>query len=126
MTYYSECIRFFFYFLGPSFFCSHSCTVKCLPYIVSLPSHGQAPSLISPFEKVPFVKMTKKKAHSIRNSDWTIVERDTIKGKKRQSARRAERNQSYTEKEEIIDDLVEGRDPRTIYFNGPDALEPFF
>ena len=69
--------------------------------------------------------MTKKKAHSIRNSDWTIVERDTIKGKKRQSARRAERNQSYTEKEEIIDDLIEGRDPRTIYFDGPDTLGPF-
>ena len=118
----------FFYFLGPSFFCSHSCTVKCLSYIVSLPSHGQAPSLISPFEKVhwiKYVKMTKKKAHSIRNSDWTIVERDTIKGKKRQSARRAERNQSYTEKEEIIDDLIEGRDPRTIYFDGPDTLGPF-
>ena len=63
--------------------------------------------------------MTKKKAHSIRNSDWTIVERDTIKGKKRQSARRAERNQSYTEKEEIIDDLVEGRDPLTFYFYDP-------
>ena len=56
--------------------------------------------------------MTKKK-HSIRNSDWTIVERDTVKGKKRQSARRTERNQSYTEKEEIIDDLVEDRDTRT-------------
>ena len=55
--------------------------------------------------------MTKKKP-SIRNSDWTIVERDTVKGKKRQSARRAERNQSYTEKEEIIDDLVEDRDTR--------------
>ena len=58
--------------------------------------------------------MTKKK-HSIRNSDWTIVERDTVKGKKRQSARRTERNQSYTEKEEIIDDLVEDRDTRTAY-----------
>lgn len=69
--------------------------------------------------------MTKSKKPSIRNSDWTIVERDTIKGKKRQSARRAERNQSYTEKEEIIDDLIEGRDPRTIYFNGPDTLGPF-
>ena len=55
--------------------------------------------------------MTKKKP-SIRNSDWTIVERDTVKGKKRQSARRAERNQSYTEKEEIIDDLIEDRDTR--------------
>ena len=56
--------------------------------------------------------MTKKKP-SIRNSDWTIVERDTVKGKKRQNALRTERNQSYTEKEEIIDDLIEDRDPRT-------------
>jgi len=57
--------------------------------------------------------MTKKKP--TRNSDWTIVERDTVKGKKRQNARRAERNQSYTEKEEIIDDLIEDRDPRTVF-----------
>ena len=53
--------------------------------------------------------MTKKK-HPVRNSDWTIVEKDTGgKGKKRQSARRTERNQSYTEKEELIDDLIEER-----------------
>ena len=48
--------------------------------------------------------MTKSRGSGNKSgkSDWTIVQKDTSLGKKRQNARRTERNQSYTEEQELL------------------------